>query len=72
MLKAKVLQCDAEKEKMVLSFKAAGAGDTEETPKPQFDCEVGKVRFKKNLTLSVYHVLTLQHFSSNIGSVYVM
>ncbi|XP_067440027.1 protein RRP5 homolog isoform X2 [Thunnus thynnus] len=41
VLKAKVLQCDTDKAKMVLSFKAA-VGDTEEVPKPQFDCEVGK------------------------------
>ncbi|XP_044202134.1 protein RRP5 homolog isoform X2 [Thunnus albacares] len=41
VLKAKVLQCDTDKAKMVLSFKAA-VGDTEEVSKPQFDCEVGK------------------------------
>ncbi|XP_076584082.1 protein RRP5 homolog isoform X2 [Chaetodon auriga] len=42
VLKAKVLQCDPDKEKMVLSFKAAVEGNTEEAAKPQFDCEVGK------------------------------
>lgn len=43
MLKTKVLQCDPDKAKMVLSFKSAVEGDTEEAPQPQFDCEVGKV-----------------------------
>lgn len=43
MLKAKVLQCDPEKAKMVLSFKAAVEGETEQEAKSQFDCEVGKV-----------------------------
>ncbi|KAM9362984.1 protein RRP5 homolog [Symphorus nematophorus] len=42
VLKAKVLQCDPDKAKMVLSFKAAVEGDTDEAAKPQFDCEVGK------------------------------
>lgn len=43
VLKAKVLQCDPDKSKMVLSFKAAVEGVTEAPPKPEFDCEVGKV-----------------------------
>ncbi|TKS69125.1 Protein RRP5 -like protein NF-kappa-B-binding protein [Collichthys lucidus] len=42
VLKAKVLQCDPDKTKMVLSFKAAVEGVTEAPPKPEFDCEVGK------------------------------
>ncbi|XP_029285082.1 protein RRP5 homolog isoform X2 [Cottoperca gobio] len=42
VLKAKVLQCDPDKEKMALSFKAAMEGDTKEAGGPQFDCEVGK------------------------------
>lgn len=42
VLKTKVLQCDPDKAKMVLSFKAAVEGDTEEAAKPHFDCEVGK------------------------------
>lgn len=29
---------------MVLTFRDAVAKDTEEIPKPQIDCEVGKVR----------------------------
>lgn len=44
MVKAKVLQCDPEKGKMVLSFKAVVKKENEETEKPEFDCEVGKVR----------------------------
>ncbi|KAG8015141.1 Protein RRP5-like protein [Nibea albiflora] len=43
VLKAKVLQCDTDKSKMVLSFKAAVEGVTEAPPKPEFDCEVGKM-----------------------------
>lgn len=43
VLKAKVLQCNPEKAKMVLSFKAAVEGQTEKVPNLQFDCEVGKV-----------------------------
>lgn len=44
MVKAKVLQCDPEKGKMVLSFKAVVKKENEETEKPEIDCEVGKVR----------------------------
>lgn len=47
VLKAKVLQCDPDKAKMILSFKAAVEGDTEETARPQFDCDVGQVRFRR-------------------------
>ncbi|XP_029361738.1 protein RRP5 homolog isoform X2 [Echeneis naucrates] len=43
VLKAKVLQCDPDKEKMVLSFKAAVEGETQEASKPQFDYELGKI-----------------------------
>lgn len=42
VLKAKVLQCEPEKEKMLLSFKAVAEGEMEESTKPQSDCEVGK------------------------------
>ncbi|XP_034457166.1 protein RRP5 homolog isoform X2 [Hippoglossus hippoglossus] len=42
VLKAKVLKCDPGKEKMVLSFKGAVEGGTEEAAKLQDDCEVGK------------------------------
>ncbi|CAK6962864.1 protein RRP5 homolog [Scomber scombrus] len=42
VLKAKVLHCDTEKAKMVLTFRDAVAKETEEIRKPQIDCEVGK------------------------------
>ncbi|XP_068445534.1 protein RRP5 homolog isoform X2 [Clinocottus analis] len=42
VLKAKVLHCDPDKSKMILSFKAAMEGDTEEAALPALDCEVGK------------------------------
>eukprot|EP00063_Salmo_salar_P071419 XP_014046254.1 PREDICTED: protein RRP5 homolog [Salmo salar] len=42
VVKAKVLNCDVEKEKLLLSFKAVAGGDTEASPKPTFDFEVGK------------------------------
>ncbi|XP_067114996.1 protein RRP5 homolog isoform X2 [Osmerus mordax] len=42
VVKAKVLNCDMAKEKLLLSFKAVAGGDTEATPKPQFDFEIGK------------------------------
>uniref|UniRef100_A0A674BMT8 Programmed cell death 11 n=1 Tax=Salmo trutta TaxID=8032 RepID=A0A674BMT8_SALTR len=50
VVKAKVLNCDVEKEKLLLSFKAVAGGDTEASPKPTFDFEVGKVRKCKVLT----------------------
>ncbi|XP_054896895.1 protein RRP5 homolog [Poeciliopsis prolifica] len=40
VLKAKVLQCEPEKEKLLLSFKAAG--EAEESAEPPIDCQVGK------------------------------
>ncbi|CDQ85272.1 unnamed protein product [Oncorhynchus mykiss] len=42
VVKAKVLNCDVEKEKLLLSFKAVAGGDTEGPSKPKFDFEVGK------------------------------
>ncbi|XP_059206896.1 protein RRP5 homolog isoform X2 [Centropristis striata] len=42
VLKAKVLRCDPDQAKMVLSFKAAMEGDAAQAAKPEFDCEVGK------------------------------
>ncbi|XP_055770329.1 protein RRP5 homolog [Salvelinus fontinalis] len=42
VVKAKVLNCDVEKEKLLLSFKAVAGGDNEGPPKPKFDFEVGK------------------------------
>ncbi|KAK2919332.1 protein RRP5 homolog isoform X1 [Channa argus] len=53
VLKAKVLQCDPERAKMLLSFKAAVLGETEEVAKPQFDCEVGRRLEAKVLKKSV-------------------
>ncbi|KAM4603795.1 protein RRP5 homolog isoform 1-T2 [Polymixia lowei] len=53
VLKAKVLQCDPEKERMMLSFKAVMAGDPEAPPKPQVDVEVGKKLEAKVLKKSV-------------------
>ncbi|KAM4751117.1 protein RRP5 homolog [Anableps anableps] len=43
VLKAKVLRCEPVKEKLLLSFKAVAEGETEESTKSQFDCEVGKM-----------------------------
>ncbi|XP_024914034.1 protein RRP5 homolog isoform X1 [Cynoglossus semilaevis] len=42
VLKTKVLKCDPEKMKMMLSFKAAVEGVTEANVKPPVECEVGK------------------------------
>uniref|UniRef100_A0A3B5AQX1 Programmed cell death 11 n=1 Tax=Stegastes partitus TaxID=144197 RepID=A0A3B5AQX1_9TELE len=53
VLKAKVLQCDPEKAKMVLSFKAALEGTIEDATNPQFDCEVGQRVEAKLLKKSV-------------------
>ncbi|KAJ8365798.1 hypothetical protein SKAU_G00146290 [Synaphobranchus kaupii] len=40
VVKAKVLSCDADQEKLLLSFKAVAAGETEE--RQNFNCEIGK------------------------------
>nr|XP_046261090.1 protein RRP5 homolog [Scatophagus argus] len=53
VLKVKVLHCDPDKAKMVLSFKTAVEGNTEEAAKLQFDCEVGKRLEAKVLKKSV-------------------
>lgn len=42
VLKAKVLRCSPDQEKMVLSFKAVFEEEGEEAAAPQLDCEVGK------------------------------
>lgn len=42
VLKAKVLQCDPEKEKLLMSFKTSVEGDAENPPESDFECEVGK------------------------------
>lgn len=44
VLKAKVLQCDSKKAKMLLSFRGAMEGAAEEASAPDFDCKVGQVR----------------------------
>ena len=54
VVKAKVLNCDLAKEKLLLSFKAVAGGDTEAPPKPQFDFEIGKVRGR--IFLSLAHI----------------
>uniref|UniRef100_A0A6Q2XCD3 S1 motif domain-containing protein n=1 Tax=Esox lucius TaxID=8010 RepID=A0A6Q2XCD3_ESOLU len=48
VVKAKVLNCDVEKDKLLLSFRAVSGGDTVE---PKFDFNVGQVR-KMQHTLS--------------------
>ncbi|XP_047435563.1 protein RRP5 homolog isoform X2 [Mugil cephalus] len=53
VLKTKVLQCNPEKAKMILSFKAALEGEIEEAAKPQYECEVGKSLEAKVLKKSV-------------------
>ncbi|XP_072513962.1 protein RRP5 homolog [Salminus brasiliensis] len=54
VVKAKVLRCDAEIEKLVLSFKAVTQGDVEQVQTAKFGFEVGKkveaVVLKKDLT----------------------
>ncbi|XP_072319242.1 protein RRP5 homolog [Eucyclogobius newberryi] len=42
VVKIKVLHCDVENEKLVLSFKAAVEGNVEEPLKSDFECDVGK------------------------------
>uniref|UniRef100_H3C389 Protein RRP5 homolog n=1 Tax=Tetraodon nigroviridis TaxID=99883 RepID=H3C389_TETNG len=42
VLKTKVLQCDRQKAKMLLSFKRAMEGAAEEASAPEFDCQVGQ------------------------------
>lgn len=56
VLKTKVLQCDPDKAKMLLSFKATVEGDAADAAVPQFDCEVGKVsltRYSPGLLVSL-------------------
>ncbi|XP_030636412.1 protein RRP5 homolog [Chanos chanos] len=43
VVKVKVLKCDVENSKLLLSLKDVPTGDTEDPEKPQFDFEVGKV-----------------------------
>ncbi|XP_076001559.1 protein RRP5 homolog isoform X2 [Genypterus blacodes] len=53
VLKAKVLQCEPEKARLLLSFKAAVEGDSEEPAKAPIDCEVGKTLEAKLLKKTV-------------------
>lgn len=45
VVKAKVLMCDAEKDKLLLSFKKVTQSDIEKVPRVKFDFEVGKVKY---------------------------
>uniref|UniRef100_A0AAX7SRF5 Protein RRP5 homolog n=1 Tax=Astatotilapia calliptera TaxID=8154 RepID=A0AAX7SRF5_ASTCA len=75
VVKAKVLQCDPEKGKMALSFKAVVKKENEETEKPEFDCEVGKV-LKKSLNGlevailpdEIHAVLPMSHLSDHMSN----
>lgn len=64
VLKAKVLQCDPDKAKMLLSFKAAVEGDTGESAKPQVDCEVGKVSHWLHASRSLSPISVYQNMTS--------
>lgn len=80
VVKAKVLQCDPEKGKMVLSFKAVVEKENEETEKPEFDCEVGKRLDAKVLKKSliglevailpdeIHAVLPMSHLSDHMSN----
>uniref|UniRef100_A0A7N6B9F3 S1 motif domain-containing protein n=1 Tax=Anabas testudineus TaxID=64144 RepID=A0A7N6B9F3_ANATE len=74
VLKVKVLQCDPEKAKMVLSFKAALEGETEEDAESHFECEVGKVCQKLNglevavLPGEIRAVLPTVHLSDHVSN----
>uniref|UniRef100_A0A3B5LZ77 Protein RRP5 homolog n=1 Tax=Xiphophorus couchianus TaxID=32473 RepID=A0A3B5LZ77_9TELE len=73
VLKAKVLQCDPEKEKLLLSFKAAAEGETEESTEPPIDCEVGKVKQSSCLEVVIlpdegHAVLPTVHLSDHMSN----
>uniref|UniRef100_A0A665SY97 Protein RRP5 homolog n=1 Tax=Echeneis naucrates TaxID=173247 RepID=A0A665SY97_ECHNA len=77
VLKAKVLQCDPDKEKMVLSFKAAVEGETQEASKPQFDYELGKAKVVKKqvnclevaiLPEEIQAILPTMHLSDHMSN----
>uniref|UniRef100_A0AAX7TTR3 Protein RRP5 homolog n=1 Tax=Astatotilapia calliptera TaxID=8154 RepID=A0AAX7TTR3_ASTCA len=80
VVKAKVLQCDPEKGKMALSFKAVVKKENEETEKPEFDCEVGKRLDAKVLKKSlnglevailpdeIHAVLPMSHLSDHMSN----
>uniref|UniRef100_A0A8C2WBX7 Protein RRP5 homolog n=1 Tax=Cyclopterus lumpus TaxID=8103 RepID=A0A8C2WBX7_CYCLU len=79
VLKAKVLKCEPDKAKMLLSFKAAVEGDTDEAAMPQLNCEVGTVSakvLKKSvsglevaiLPDEIHAVLPTMHLSDHISN----
>ncbi|XP_034406694.1 protein RRP5 homolog isoform X2 [Cyclopterus lumpus] len=80
VLKAKVLKCEPDKAKMLLSFKAAVEGDTDEAAMPQLNCEVGTRLEAKVLKKSVsglevailpdeiHAVLPTMHLSDHISN----
>lgn len=45
VIQAKVLKCDVENEKLLLSFKAVTQNDLEKIRSMKFDLEVGKVEY---------------------------
>lgn len=45
VIQAKVLKCDVENEKLLLSFKAVTQNDLEKIRSTKFDLEVGKVEY---------------------------
>uniref|UniRef100_A0A8C7S1Q7 Protein RRP5 homolog n=1 Tax=Oncorhynchus mykiss TaxID=8022 RepID=A0A8C7S1Q7_ONCMY len=80
VVKAKVLNCDVKKEKLLLSFKAVAGGDTEGPPKPKFDFEVGKKvevkvvsKFLTGLEVSILPeettaLLPMMHLSDHVSN----
>lgn len=44
VVQAKVIKCDPENEKLLLSFKAVTQSDIENVPSVKFDFKIGKVR----------------------------
>uniref|UniRef100_A0A8C7HZJ7 Protein RRP5 homolog n=1 Tax=Oncorhynchus kisutch TaxID=8019 RepID=A0A8C7HZJ7_ONCKI len=72
VVKAKVLNCDVEKEKLLLSFKAVAGGDTERPPKPKFDFEVVS-KFLTGLEVSILPeetpaLLPMMHLSDHMSN----
>lgn len=45
VVKAKVIKCDPENEKLLLSFKAVTQNDLEKISNVKFDFEIGKVKY---------------------------
>uniref|UniRef100_A0A8C7PXV2 Protein RRP5 homolog n=1 Tax=Oncorhynchus mykiss TaxID=8022 RepID=A0A8C7PXV2_ONCMY len=74
VVKAKVLNCDVEKEKLLLSFKAVAGGDTEGPSKPKFDFEVKVVsKVLTGLEVSILPeettaLLPMMHLSDHVSN----